>query len=116
MKIKVLKDKPERVLGALSLFVAGLIILAALLFGAFENKPMLQSSDGEKGKDSVVININTAEKKELKQLDGISDEIAENILKYREEKGDFESVDDLLQVKGIGEKKLKDIRNYIRVK
>lgn len=39
--------------------------------------------------------------------------IAQRILDLRKELGKFQSIEDLLDVEGIGEKKLKDIRPYI---
>jgi competence protein ComEA len=41
--------------------------------------------------------------------------IAERIVSYREENGPFESVEDLLDVPGIGEAKLADLRDHVQV-
>ena len=49
------------------------------------------------------ININTASAGELETLDGIGPVLAERIVAYREEHGLFAAVEDLMQVKGIGE-------------
>ena len=49
------------------------------------------------------ININTASASELETLDGIGPVLAERIVAYREEHGPFAAVEDLMQVKGIGE-------------
>ena len=57
-------------------------------------------SDGnEKGK----ININTAGKDELMELTGIGEAKAESILRYREEHGGFQSIEELMQIEGIKE-------------
>lgn len=52
------------------------------------------------------VNINTADAATLTDLKGIGPKKAQNIIAYRNEHGAFKSVDDLAQVKGIGEKSL----------
>ncbi|MGB9767744.1 MAG: helix-hairpin-helix domain-containing protein [Dictyoglomus turgidum] len=59
------------------------------------------------------VNINTASKEELESLPGIGPTLAQRIIEYREENGPFGSAEDLLNVKGIGEKKLERIRDQI---
>ncbi|MCI5669342.1 MAG: helix-hairpin-helix domain-containing protein, partial [Oscillospiraceae bacterium] len=59
------------------------------------------------------VNINTATAEQLTALDGIGESKANAIIQYREQHGDFKSPDDLLNVKGIGEKTLSNIRQDI---
>ncbi|NQZ52973.1 MAG: helix-hairpin-helix domain-containing protein [Piscirickettsiaceae bacterium] len=61
------------------------------------------------------ININTASKTELQMLKGIGDATADAIIKYREENGDFKTVDALINVKGIGNKKVEKLADKITV-
>lgn len=61
-----------------------------------------------------LVNINTASKDELKQLNGIGDTLANNIIEYRKNTR-FESIEDLLNVNGIGESKFEAIEEYICV-
>ena len=61
------------------------------------------------------ININTATANQLELLPGIGEVIAQRIVDYRTESGPFQSVDDLLNVSGIGEKKLEQIKPYAKV-
>lgn len=61
------------------------------------------------------ININTATLRELKALNGIGTAKAEAIISYREEEGSFKSVDELINVSGIGETTLNSIREYITI-
>ena len=49
-----------------------------------------------------MININTATKEELMQLDGVGDAIAGRIVEYREANGPFKAPEDITKVKGIG--------------
>lgn len=62
-----------------------------------------------------VININTASSSELQGLTGIGEVKARAIIEYREQNGGFSSVDELINVKGIGEKTLEKIRDKITV-
>ena len=61
------------------------------------------------------VNINTASKEELNALPGIGPVKAEAIIKYREEKGPFKSVDELKNVYGIGDKILDRLKSEISV-
>ncbi len=62
------------------------------------------------------ININKAAAEELEMLPGIGQSIANQIVQYRTEVGPFNTADDLLNVKGIGQKTLDKIREMIVVK
>jgi competence ComEA-like helix-hairpin-helix protein len=59
------------------------------------------------------ININTADSKTLSRLPGIGIKTAEKIIALRSSKQRFDSVEELLEVKGIGEAKLNNIRKHI---
>ena len=59
------------------------------------------------------ININTATKEELMYIRGIGDTYASRIIDYRDEIGGFSSLEQLLEVKGIGEKRLDTWREYL---
>ena len=61
----------------------------------------------------VLINVNTATAEELETLTGIGPSLAQAIIDYRAEHGDFTAAEDLLNVKGIGEAKLEGFRAEI---
>lgn len=69
---------------------------------------MFTSSKGD-GK----IRINTAAKEQLEKITGIGSRKAESILKYREEHGPFQKIEDLLEIDGIGAKSLEKIKDQI---
>jgi len=62
------------------------------------------------------ININTASAQELETLPGIGPAYAERIIRYRQEHGPFQRIEDITQVKGIGPKTLEKIEDFITVR
>ncbi|HEY3210670.1 MAG TPA: ComEA family DNA-binding protein [Actinomycetota bacterium] len=62
-----------------------------------------------------LINLNTATLDQLESLPGIGPALGQRILDYRQEHGPFRSVDDLLNVSGIGDKRLADLRSKVTV-
>ena len=65
---------------------------------------------------SVLIDINNASAKELQQLKGVGPAIAKRIVDYRKSHGRFSSPEDLLNVRGIGEKTLEKMRSQILIR
>lgn len=61
------------------------------------------------------VNINTASIPELSMLEGIGEGIAEKIVEYRTKHGNFEVIQDIMKVSGIGDKKFEAIKSYITV-
>ncbi|MBX0358785.1 helix-hairpin-helix domain-containing protein [Halobacillus sp. Nhm2S1] len=78
-----------------------------------------QSSANESGEvDSLAgekVSINRASASEMETLNGIGPSKAASIIKYREENGPFSSVEDLVNVPGIGEKTLENLKELITV-
>jgi competence protein ComEA len=62
---------------------------------------------------SGVVNVNTATVEELEQLPGIGTSRAKALVDARESRGGFGSVDELVEVKGIGEASLEKLRPYL---
>lgn len=67
------------------------------------------------GQTKGLLDLNTAGKEELMELPGIGEVLAERIIAYRQEIGGFTAVEDLLNVEGIGEKRLDAICDLITV-
>ncbi len=65
--------------------------------------------------ENVLVNINTADIESLTTLDGVGEAIAKRIIEYREQNGAFASVEELGEVKGVGEKILTANRERLCV-
>jgi competence protein ComEA len=61
------------------------------------------------------VNINTAGATELEELPGIGEVLAQNIIDYRTENGPFTSVDQLVDVSGIGDATLAELEDLVTV-
>ena len=75
-----------------------------------------QNNVTEKNKTIAMVNINKADMKQLQTLPGIGDSTAQKIINYRNENGKFNSIEDIKNVKGIGDSKFVKIKEYITVK
>ena len=67
------------------------------------------------GSTSGLININSASATELESLSGIGEVLAATIVEYRDQNGPFATVDDLMDVSGIGPATLEEIRDQVTV-
>lgn len=85
----------------------GLSLALVLLLGlAAVSGPLLAASPG-------VVNINTAGTEELALLPRIGSTVAERIVEFREENGSFKHPEELMLVRGIGERVYEQIRPYV---
>lgn len=74
-----------------------------------------QAQDAEAEPSGERVNLNTATAAELEALPGIGPRTAELIIEYREEEGPFTKVEDLMNIRGIGERTFLRLRPLIRV-
>lgn len=71
------------------------------------------NSSSNNNSSSNLININTATKEDLDTLPGIGPATAQKIIDYRQEHGNFSSIEDIKNVKGIGEAKFSKMQDKI---
>ena len=96
-------------------------LLSALAFVAlaFAARPSAQApaakSEGPAPKPAAIVNINTATATELETLPGIGARTAERIIEYRQKKGPFKKIEELMNVQGIGEKSFLKLRSQLTV-
>lgn len=92
--------------------------ISVMLSEQFLTEPTLQTENNtqipeETTAISFPISINQAGKEEIMALPGIGDVLAERIVVYRQEHGGFSSVEELLNVEGLGKKRLEEILDLI---
>ena len=91
-----------------------LILVAVLLFAVGGDLTSAFSEQGPSSKSAASselrVNINTASAAELAELPGIGKTVAARIVAYREENGRFQKTEEIMNVKGIGEKTFTRIR------
>jgi competence protein ComEA len=63
----------------------------------------------------VVVNLNTATATELEQLPGVGPRVSARILEYRQKKGPFKKIEELMNVQGIGEKTFLKLKPQLTV-
>ena len=61
------------------------------------------------------VNLNTATQSQLEALPGIGAKAAERILEYRQKNGGFKKIEDLMNVKGVGEKSFLKLKPLITI-
>ncbi len=74
-----------------------------------------QESRAPKEVTSSVVSLNSATRAELETLPGVGPKTAEAIIAYRSERGTFSSIEELINVKGIGPKKMEKMRPFLRL-
>ena len=79
---------------------------------AYKNKSNNTSANNN---TSTIININTATKNELMSLSGIGESKANSIIAYREENGNFNTIEEIMNVSGIGQSIYEKIKKHITV-
>ena len=68
-----------------------------------------------KASSSGPLNLNTATVSQLETLPGIGKSTAERILEYREKSGGFKKIEDLMNVRGVGEKSFSKLKPLVTV-
>ncbi|GIU24297.1 helix-hairpin-helix domain-containing protein [Shewanella schlegeliana] len=99
-------------------FLSVLCLSSALIFpAAAETKVVEKPTSQQQAKQSVtkseLIKINSATAEELSTLNGIGESKAAAIVEYRKTHGNFSSVEQLTNVKGIGEKLIEKNRSQL---
>ena len=100
------------------LFVAATIaVAAALAVAAPSSASLLQekSQDAKAAAPAQAVNLNTAPAEQLERLPGVGPSTAARIIEYRQKNGGFKKIEELMNVRGIGEKAFLKMKSQLTV-
>ena len=94
----------------------GVAMVLALCAGQTDAAEVQETAaSGTESMQSELIDLNAATSMELETLPGVGPRTAERILEYRREHGGFERIEDLMDVRGIGERTFLRLRPLVTV-
>ena len=97
--------------------LASLAAVATLWLGATVTLDARQSNPSSQGAApaAALVNLNAATQAELEKLPGIGPATAKSIIEYRQKNGGFKKVEELMNVKGIGEKSFLKLKSLVTI-
>jgi comEA protein len=95
-------------------FKVGALVIGLILCLSLQPLLSLQAKAKANASDER-ININTASLEELQKLPRIGPKIAQRVIDYRKANGDFKKIEEIMKVKGIGEKTFNRFKDMITV-
>jgi len=103
--------------------VRRIVVLTAMLLTTISGVAFAaadqQSTSAKQNKTTVTaaapVNINTASSTDLEKLPGVGPAMAQRIVEYRQKNSGFKKIEDLMQVKGIGEKKFLRLKPLVTI-
>jgi len=90
-------------------------MVALFLVGATDVGSAQKSGAKAAAAVPAVVNLNTATATQIATLPGIGEKAAQRIIEYREKNGGFKKIEELMNVKGIGEKSFLKLKPLITV-
>ena len=101
--------------------ISAFIVSAGLLAGCAESPEAADAmaQEGARGPaataPAATVNVNTASVAQLETLPGVGKATAERIVEYRQKNGNFKKVEDLMNVRGVGEKSFLRLKPLVTV-
>jgi competence protein ComEA len=102
-----------------ALFMVLAILAVAALPASAQSKAAGGSAKSATSKPAATpsspVNLNTATQAQIEALPGIGPKVAQRIIEYRQKNGQFKKIEDVMNVKGIGEKSFLKLKPYLTV-
>lgn len=95
------------------LVLVTILAMAAIPAAASQQKSATKSAST--AAPTTPVNLNTATQSQLETLPGLGAKVAQRIIEYRQKNGNFKKVEDLMNVKGIGEKSFLKLKPMLTV-
>jgi comEA protein len=92
-----------------------LVLSMATLVGAADTQNAMPSGTKAKPTATSPVNLNTATTAELQTLPNVGPAVAARIIEYRQKNGGFKKIEDLMNIKGIGEKRFLKLKPLVTV-
>jgi len=102
----------RRLMFVIGMLVASLVSGAAPAWAQSENAPAVSKA---RATASAPVNLNSATAAQLQTLPGIGASTAQRILDYRQKNGAYKKIEELMNVKGIGEKSFLKLKPLVTV-
>lgn len=97
------------------MLISGALFLVLVLIAA----PTSLAQSGDQSQPAVaqkaIVNLNSATLDQLETLPGVGPKVAERIVEFRQKNGGFKKIEDLMNVKGIGEKSFLKLKPLVTV-
>ena len=91
------------------------LLLVLILSLAIGPVSLSAQQSGDNPVSAEKVNLNTATTEQLESLPGIGPASAKNIIEYRKKVGKFNRIEEIINIKGIGEKKFLKLKNRLTV-